>query len=164
MIPQFLMLWYSAKKAGSTAMTQRARDRVPSGSMLALLDPRGPDRANPPQTFDDPFFDSTGMFYMHWVPTGLTVNNVEVLREFGKIFCGKRPTLFKSAQWHFYQDNAPVLISILVTVYLTKMGIKTVPQPPCSPDLAPSEFWLFPKLKEKLRGCCYETIEEMKRL
>ena len=38
------------------------------------------------------------------------------------------------------------------------MGIKTVPQPPYSPDLARSDFWLFPKL----RGCCYETIEEMK--
>ena len=38
------------------------------------------------------------------------------------------------------------------------MGIKTVPHPPYSPDLAPSDFWLFPKL----RGCCYETIEEMK--
>ena len=36
------------------------------------------------------------------------------------------------------------------------MGIKTVPQPPCSPDLAPCD--LFPKL----RGCHYETIEEMK--
>ena len=27
---------------------------------------------------------------------------------------------------------------------------------------APCDFWLFPKLKEKLRGCHYETIEEMK--
>ena len=42
------------------------------------------------------------------------------------------------------------------------MGIKTVPQPPDSPDLAPGDFWLFPKFKEKLRGCRYETIEEMK--
>ena len=42
------------------------------------------------------------------------------------------------------------------------MGIKTFPQPPYSPDLAPCDFWLFPKLKEKLRGCYYETIEEMK--
>ena len=42
------------------------------------------------------------------------------------------------------------------------MGIKTVPQPPYSPDFAPCDFWLFPKLKEKLRGCRYETIEEMK--
>ena len=38
------------------------------------------------------------------------------------------------------------------------MGIKTVPQAPYSPDLAPCDFWLFPKL----RGCRYETIEEMK--
>ena len=66
--------------------------------------------------------------------------------------------LFKSGQWHFHQDNAPVHNSILVTDYLTKMSIKTVPHPPYSPDLAPCDFCLFPKL----RGCCYETIEEMK--
>ena len=38
------------------------------------------------------------------------------------------------------------------------MGIKTVPHPPYSPDLGPCDFWLFPKL----RGCRYETFEEMK--
>ena len=38
------------------------------------------------------------------------------------------------------------------------MGIKTVPHGPYSPDLTPSEFWLF----LKIRGCRYETIEEMK--
>ena len=42
------------------------------------------------------------------------------------------------------------------------MGIKTVSQHPFSPDLVPCDFWLFPKLKEKLRGSRYETIEEMK--
>ena len=38
------------------------------------------------------------------------------------------------------------------------MGIKTVHQPHYSPDLAPCDFWLFPKLK----GYRYETIEQMK--
>ena len=38
------------------------------------------------------------------------------------------------------------------------MGIRTVPHPPYSPDLVLCDFWLFPKL----RGCRYETIEEMK--
>ena len=38
------------------------------------------------------------------------------------------------------------------------MGINTVPHCPYSPDFAPRDFWLFPKL----RGCRYETIEEMK--
>ena len=64
----------------------------------------------------------------------------------------------KSGQWHFQQDNALVHNSILVIEYLTKMGIKTVSQPPYSPDLAPCDFSLFPKL----RGCRCETIEEMK--
>ena len=65
---------------------------------------------------------------------------------------------FKSSQWHFQQDNAPVHNSIPVTEYLTKMGIKTVAQLPNSQDLAPCDFWLFPKL----RCYRYETIEEMK--
>ena len=38
------------------------------------------------------------------------------------------------------------------------MDTKTVPHLPYSPDLAPYDFWLFPKLT----GCRYETIEEMK--
>ena len=100
-----------------------------------------------------PFFHSTVMIYMHWVPTGQTV-----LREFSEGFHRKRPALFKSGPWHFHQDNTPVHNSIFVTDYLTKMGIKTVPQPPYSPDLAPCDFWILPKL----RGCHYETIEEMK--
>ena len=145
-------------KARSTAMTQRPRDRVPSGSMLSLPDPRRPDRANPPTNLDDPFF----LQQWHWVPTGQTVIKeyyVEVLREFRKRIRRKRPALFKSGLWHFHQDNAPVHNSILVTDYLTKMGIETVTNPPYSPDYAPWDFWLFPKL----RDCRYETIEEMTR-
>ena len=38
------------------------------------------------------------------------------------------------------------------------MGIKIVSHHPYSLDLAPCEFWLFPKL----RGCRYETFQEMK--
>ena len=40
------------------------------------------------------------------------------------------------------------------------MGMKTVPHPLYSPDRAPCDFWLFPKL----RGCRYETIEELKEV
>ena len=60
----------------------------------------------------------------------------------------------------FPAEHAPVQNSIFVTDYLTKMGIKTVPHPPYSPDLAPCDFWLFPKL----RGCRYETIEGKKEV
>ena len=56
--------------------------------------------------------------------------------------------------------NTPVHNSLLVTDYLTKMGINTVLRPPPAYilDIAPCDFWLFPKLT----GCRYETIVEMK--
>ena len=53
---------------------------------------------------------------------------------------------------------SPVHNSILVTDYLTKMGIQTCSHSPYRPDLAPCDFGLFPKF----RGCRFETIEEMK--
>ena len=97
--------------------------------------------------------------HQSWLAKGLGLRLLcWVLREFRKRFRRKRPTLYKSGQWHFHQDNAPIHNSILVTDYLTRMGIKTVAQPPYSPDVAPCDFWLFPKL----RGCRYETNEEMK--
>ena len=93
--------------------------------------------------------------HQSWLAKGLGLG---LLWEFRKRFRRKRSALFKSGQCHFYQDNAPVHNSILVTDYLTKIGIKTFPQPSYSLHLAPCDFWLFPKL----RGCRYETIEEMK--
>ena len=58
--PAVLMLWWPTMKARSTAMTQRPRDRVSSGSMLALPDPRRPDRANPRTNF------WWSLFWQHW--------------------------------------------------------------------------------------------------
>ena len=69
--------------------------------------------------------------HQSWLAKGL---GLELLcwgfKGFRKRFLGKRSALFKSGQWHFDQENTPVHISTLVTDYLTKMGIKTVPQPP----------------------------------
>ena len=91
---------------------------------------------------------------IHWLAKGLGLL-CEVLREFRKRFSQKRPALFKSGQWHFHHDNTPIHNSFFVTDYLTKMDIKTAFHPPYSPDLAPGDFWLFPKF----RGSRYETME-----
>ena len=73
-ILEFLMFWWPVMKAGSTAMTQRPRDKVPCGSMLALPDPGRPDRTNPPTKFWGSFFWQHWYDNMHWVSTGKTVN------------------------------------------------------------------------------------------
>ena len=58
--------------------------------------------------------------------------------------------------------NAPAYTSHLVRDYLTKNNVNTVPQAPYSPDIAPCDFFLFPRLKLPLRGKRFETIEAIK--
>ena len=146
-------------KAGSTAMTHWLRDRVPSGSILALP---GPEKAR--QSKFNRKVLMIPFFWQHWhdlhaISSHWTNSQKGVLCWGFKGVQEKIPLEeAKSGQWHFPQDNAPVHNSILVTDYLTKMGIKTAPHPHYSPDLAPCNFWLFPQL----RGCRYATIEEMK--
>jgi hypothetical protein len=49
-----------------------------------------------------------------------------------------------------------------VQQFLTKKSIPVITQPPYSPDLAPSDFWLFPTLKMGLKGMRFATIEDIK--
>ena len=60
-----------------------------------------------------------------------------------------------------YHDNAPAHASLLIREFLTKHETTVVPQPPYSPDLAPTDFFLFPKLKSSLKGRRFQTVEEI---
>ena len=60
-----------------------------------------------------------------------------------------------------HHDNVPAHALLLIRSYLTKHQTSFVPHPPCSPDLAPAEFFLFPKLKTSLKGCHFQTIQEI---
>jgi hypothetical protein len=46
---------------------------------------------------------------------------------------------------------------------LTDNNMTVMPHPPYSPDLAPSDFFLFPKLKMMLKGRRFQTVEEIQR-
>ena len=45
--------------------------------------------------------------------------------------------------------------------FLVKHQITQVTQPPYSPDLAPYNFWLFPKLKSPLKGKRFQTVNDI---
>jgi transposase len=59
-------------------------------------------------------------------------------------------------------DNAPSHSSFLVRDFLAKQATTVLPQPPYSPDLAPADFFLFPKLKSTLKGRRSESIKAIK--
>ena len=56
---------------------------------------------------------------------------------------------------------APAHTALATKAFLDENGLKTLPHPPYSPDLSPCDFWLFPILKEKLRGRRFENDNEL---
>jgi len=59
------------------------------------------------------------------------------------------------------QDNAPSHTSRLAIATLQQCGFELLPHPPYSPDMAPSDYYLFPQLKEELRGKRFETDDDV---
>jgi hypothetical protein len=45
--------------------------------------------------------------------------------------------------------------------FLARKGITVLDHPPYSPDLAPADFWLFPKVKLATKGDCHDTIQDI---
>jgi len=60
-----------------------------------------------------------------------------------------------------HHDNALAHTLLIMRIYLAKHQISVVPHPPYSPDLAPADFFLFPKTKTTLKGRHFQTIEEI---
>ncbi|KFD70534.1 hypothetical protein M514_17327 [Trichuris suis] len=61
----------------------------------------------------------------------------------------------------FHQDNAPAHWSRTVRTVLREFRWEVIPRPPYSPDVAPSDFFLFPKLKEHLKGTLFVLCEPL---
>ena len=105
------------------------------------------------------FFDHKGMIYTNMVPRGQTVNAVyivDTLKVFFQHLNRKRPDLAKRGII-FHWDNAPVHTARIVKDFLEKKKsdgrVKEVLEhPPYSPDLAPADYFLFPKVKAALAG------------
>ncbi|XP_025154440.1 histone-lysine N-methyltransferase SETMAR-like [Harpegnathos saltator] len=59
-----------------------------------------------------------------------------------------------------HQDNASSHISAQTRDFLRTEKVELIGHPPYSPDLAPNDFFLFPQIKNKLRGQRFSTPEE----
>lgn len=111
------------------------------------------------------FFDYNGLVHQEFLPQGRTVNKeyyLEVMRRLREAIRRKRPGLWKNNSWVLHHDNAPAHTSLLVNNFLAKTNTTIMPQPPYSPDLAPCDFFLFPKLKRPMKGRRFATIADIK--
>jgi len=110
------------------------------------------------------FFDWKGIVHHEFVPCAQMVNkqlHQEVLACLRNAVRRKRPELWENQTWMLHHDNVPAHALLLIRSYLAKHQTSIMPHPPYSPDLAPADFFLFPKIKTTLKGRHFQTIEEI---
>ena len=108
------------------------------------------------------FFDQEGIVHREFVPPGMTVNAdfyCDVLRRLRENVQRKRPQKWRNQNLIIHHDNAPAHRSFKVSQFLAKNNM-TVIAIPISPNLALCDFFLFPKLKLRMKGRTFDTIEE----
>ena len=106
-----------------------------------------------------------GIVHYEFVPTGQTVNPVyylEVLVRVREKVRWKRPKVFANNSWILHHDNAPAHTALSVREFLATKQITVLEHPAYSLDLAPSEFFLFLKIKEILKGRHFDDIDDIR--
>jgi hypothetical protein len=87
---------------------------------------------------------------------------LEVLTELWESVWRKRPELWPD-KWNLHLDNTPAHDMVRVCKILAKKSITKMDHPSYSLDLALCDFWLFPKLKNALKGQRFADIPDIER-
>lgn len=134
---------------------------------------RSPDEGNPKKsrlmkskikTMLICFYDSKGIIYKEFVPSGSTVNAefyLNVLKRLLNRIRRVRPEYREPGSWRLLHDNAPSHRSSIITDFFTKNQIFLLQHSPYSPDLAPCDYFLF--LHLAMKGNRFASVEDIQR-
>ncbi len=105
------------------------------------------------------FFDFRGMVHFEFIRGGTmdTTTFLGILSRFREALQTKCPRQTRV----LHMDNAPAHGARDTKLFLLLTGQRTLPHPALSPDLSPSDFWLFRKIKLPLRGCQFRNLDEL---
>jgi hypothetical protein len=101
------------------------------------------------------FLDIKSVVHHEFLHQAHTVNcwyYHEVLKCLREYVRRKRPQLWRNNSWLLHHGNAPAHASLLIHDFLVNTNTTEFPLSPYSPELAPADFFLFPKLKSTLKG------------
>jgi len=99
------------------------------------------------------FFDVHGIVHAEFFQTINQHVYKNILQHLMRSVREKRREL---RSWFLHYDNDPAHIAMGIHEFLAKNNIAVLEQPPYSPDLAPCDFFLFPKLKDVIKGTCFQ--------
>jgi histone-lysine N-methyltransferase SETMAR len=111
------------------------------------------------------FWYVKGTVHHEFVPCNTMVNSdfyCDVLRRLREQVRRERPELWRNHNW-LHHEKAPTHTPLKTTEFVTNNNMVIIPHPPYSPDLAPCDFALFPKLKMKLKGPRFATVSDIQR-
>ena len=75
---------------------------------------------------------------------------------------GNDPNFFANNSWILHHDNAPAHTALSVREILATKQITVLEHPAYSPDLSPSDFFLFPKINEVFKGRHFYDIVDIR--
>jgi hypothetical protein len=84
---------------------------------------------------------------------------VEILKRLHGAVSRKRPEIL-SNDWILHHDNVPAPKALSVKQFLAQKLVTEIEHPPYPSDLAPSDFWVFPKINSTLKGRKFQDIED----
>ena len=108
------------------------------------------------------FWDAKGILLVDYLQPGKSINSeyyCNLLDQLHDKIREKRPSLQKK-KIIFHQDNAPAHAAQKTIAKITDLKYELLQHPTYSPDLAPSDFWLFSHLKKFMRGKHFSSNEE----
>ena len=109
------------------------------------------------------FWDRDGIIMTDYLEQGHTITG----DYYSALLAKLRSTLAKKRRGKLQKgilllhDNAPAHRSMMAVHTSMQCGFKILPHPPYSPDLAPSDFFLFPSLKKHLKGQRFHSNEDV---
>ncbi|UYV64301.1 hypothetical protein LAZ67_3000207 [Cordylochernes scorpioides] len=110
------------------------------------------------------FSDNKGIVHHEYLPAGQTVIKemyLGILRRLREAIRKKRPEKWTNGGWILHHDNARPHTAHLMTSCLAKNGTQILLKTPYFPDIAPNDFFLFPKLKAVLKGRHFDTRDDI---
>jgi len=87
---------------------------------------------------------------------------LEVLERLREKVRRKRPTHFANISWILHHDDAPPNTALSVSEFSATKQITVLEHQACSPDLAPIDFFLFPKMKEILKRRHFDDNDDVR--
>lgn len=107
-------------------------------------------------------WDAKGIIFIDYLEKGKTITGkyyASLLDRLNDEIKKKRPHLPKE-KIPYHHGNSPAHSSLKATGKLIKL-YELLPHPPYSPDLAPTDYYLFPSLKRWLEGRRFMSNDEV---